>query len=65
MYDENIINVIEKHEKKLKLKNKTLKKGSVEIIYEVIGIDENKLLSALDSHSSIDDITLVAYGNNG
>ena len=63
--DENIIKVIEKHAKKVKLKNKTLKKGSVENIYEVIGIDENKLLSALDSHSSIDDITLVAYGNNG
>ena len=62
---ESIIKIIEKHAKKLKLKNKTLKKGSVEIIYEVIGIDENKLLTALDSHTSVDDVTLVAYGNNG
>lgn len=63
--DKSIIKIIEKHVRKLKLKNKTVKKGSVEIIYEVVGVDENKLLSALDSHASVDDITLVAYGNNG
>lgn len=63
--DDDIIKIIEQNVKKVKLKNKTLKNGSAEIIYEVIGIDENKLLSALDSDNSIDDITLVAYGNNG
>ena len=46
-------------------KNKTLKNGSAELIYEVIGINENKLLSDLDAHKSVSDITLVAYGNNG
>ena len=51
--------------KKVKLKNKTLKNGSAEVIYEVIGINENKLLSDLDAHKSVTDITLVAYGNNG
>ena len=63
--DDAIIKIIAQHVKKVKLKNKTLKNGSAEMIYEVIGIDENKLLSTLDSHNSVDDITLVAYGNNG
>jgi hypothetical protein len=63
--DDAIIKIIEQHVKKVKLKNKTLKNGSAEMIFEVIGIDENKLLSALDINNSVDDITLVAYTNNG
>ena len=63
--DNSIVKLIETKEKKVKLKNKTLKNGSAEVIYEVIGINENKLLSDLDAHKSVSDITLVAYGNNG
>jgi uncharacterized membrane protein YhiD involved in acid resistance len=57
--------IIQESARKVKLKNKTLKNGYAEIIYEVIGIDENKLLSDLDSHGSVDSVTLVSYGNNG
>ena len=53
------------HSYKATIKNKTLKNGHAEIIYEVIGIDENKLLSDLDAQNSVTDITLVSYGNNG
>jgi hypothetical protein len=63
--DDTIIKIIEKNTRKVKLKNKTLKNGYAEIIYEVIGIDENKLLSDLDAQNSVNDITLVSYGNNG
>jgi len=63
--DNSIVKLIESNAKKVKLKNKTLKNGSAEVIYEVIGINENKLLSDLDAHKSVSDITLVAYGNNG
>jgi len=63
--DNSIVKVIESNAKKVKLKNKTLKNGTAEVIYEVIGINENKLLSDLDAHKSVSDITLVAYGNNG
>lgn len=63
--DGAVIEIIEQHVKKVKLKNKTLKNGRAEIIYEVIGINENKLLSALDSSDSVDDVTLVSYSNNG
>ena len=63
--DDAIIKIIEQHVKKVKLKNKTLKNGSAEMIFEVIGVDENKLLSALDINQSVGDITLVAYTNNG
>ena len=63
--DNSIFKVIKSNVKKVKLKNKTLKNGSAELIYEVIGINENKLLSDLDAHKSVSDITLVAYGNNG
>ena len=63
--DDAIIKIIEKNVRKVKLKNKTLKNGHAEIIYEVIGIDENKLLSDLDAQNSVTDITLVSYGNNG
>jgi hypothetical protein len=63
--DSEAFKVIRKNVKKVKLKNKTLKNGSSEIIYEVIGINENNLLSGLDRLESVDDITLVAYGNNG
>ena len=63
--DDAIIKIIEKNVRKVKLKNKTLKNGYAEIIYEVIGIDENKLLSDLDAQNSVNDITLVSYGNNG
>jgi len=63
--DNSIFKVIKSNVKKVKLKNKTLKNGAAEVIYEVIGINENKLLSDLDAHKSVSDITLVAYGNNG
>lgn len=63
--DSNVIEVIKSNVKKVRLKNKTLKNGSAEIIYEVIGINENNLLSSLDKLESVSDITLVAYGNNG
>jgi len=63
--DNSIFKVIKSNVKKVKLKNKTLKNGTAEVIYEVIGINENKLLSDLDAHKSVSDITLVAYGNNG
>ena len=63
--DNSIVKLIESNAKKVKLKNKTLKNGSAEVIYKVIGINENKLLSDLDAHKSVSDITLVAYGNNG
>ena len=63
--DKSVSDIVKGNTKKMKLKNKTLKNGYAEVIYEVIGIDENKLLAALDSHKSINDITLVAYGNNG
>ena len=59
------LDIIRKNVKKVKLKNKTLKNGYSEVIYEVIGIDENELLATLDSCKSIDNITLVSYGNNG
>jgi hypothetical protein len=61
----SVLKLIKLNVKKVKLKNKTLKNGSAEVIYEVIGINENKLLSDLDAHKSVTDITLVAYGNNG
>ena len=63
--NDEIVRIIKKSAKKVKLKNKTIKNGSSEIIYEVASIDESNLLSSLDKHAAIDDITLVAYGNNG
>ena len=63
--NDEIVKIIKKNAKKVKLKNKTIKNGSSEIIYEVASIDESNLLSSLDKHAAIDDITLVAYGNNG
>jgi hypothetical protein len=61
----DILKKIKANVKKVKLKNKTLKNGNAEVIYEVIGINENKLLADLDADKYIQDITLVAYGNNG
>lgn len=63
--DGSVFDIIEQNVKKAKLKNKTLKNGHAEVIYEVIDINENELLAALDAHKIVDDITLVAYGNNG
>ena len=63
--NDEIVKIIKKNAKKVKLKNKSIKNGSSEIIYEVASIDESNLLSSLDKHAAIDDITLVAYGNNG
>ena len=60
-----VLEVIKSNVKKVKLKNKTLKNGIAEVIYEVIGVNENKLLSDLDAHKSVTEVTLVAYGNNG
>jgi len=60
-----VLEVIKSNVKKVKLKNKTLKNGIAEVIYEVIGVNENKLLADLDAHKSVTDVTLVAYGNNG
>ena len=57
--------MIKSNVKKVKLKNKTLKNGIAEVIYEVIGVNENKLLADLDAHKSVTEVTLVAYGNNG
>lgn len=60
-----VLEVIKLNVKKVKLKNKTLKNGIAEVIYEVIGVNENKLLADLDAHNSVTEVTLVAYGNNG
>jgi len=60
-----VLEVIKSNVKKVKLKNKTLKNGIAEVIYEVIGVNENKLLADLDAHKSVTEVTLVAYGNNG
>jgi hypothetical protein len=60
-----VLEVIKSNVKKVKLKNKTLKNGIAEVIYEVIGVHENKLLADLDAHKSVTEVTLVAYGNNG
>ena len=63
--DSNVIEMIRANVKKVKLKNKSLKNGSSEVIYEVSGINESVLMSSLDAHELVDDVTLVAYGNNG
>lgn len=63
--DSTIIKEIKKNTKKVKLKNKILKNGTSEVIYEVIGINENALLSSLDKLELVSDVNLVAYGNNG
>ncbi len=60
-----VLEVIKSNVKKVKLKNKTLKNGIAEVIYEVIGVNENKLFADLDAHKSVTEVTLVAYGNNG
>jgi hypothetical protein len=63
--NDKVLQIIKKNTKKVKLKNKTLKNGYSEVIYEISGINESKLMPSLDELNSIDDITLVAYGNNG
>ncbi len=60
----DVINIINKYSRKFRVKNKTVKEGQSEVIYEVAGIQEADLMKNLDKCKHVVSSTLVAYGNN-
>ena len=62
--DDDIINIIKKNTRKWKIKSTTVKNGNYEVVYEVRGIDQIKLMEHLDLNSDVIDSTLIAYSNN-
>ena len=60
----DVVNIIQNHVKKFRVKNKTVKEGASEVIYEVKGIQELELMSNLEKCAGVTNTTLVAYSNN-
>jgi hypothetical protein len=62
--DDDIVNILSENAKRWKIKSKSVKNGNYEVIYEVRGIDQNKLMESLDLNSNVMDSTLISYSNN-